>query len=224
MSYRNYDKKRIMEMSLLLNSARRAHSLVYQETGFFIASDTDFYKSSFYPFADNISRITHNHLEYYCYKTINGIVLKGKIHHNGNVSNIRVSGVGQSVDLYKETVNRMNFYLLGVKGQSNLIKDVREDFITSVMHDSPEFANMHSIRFKDFMTPNIKGDLPENEWEVQQYNEWTMKNMSVFFITDAWNHNIRIELGSKYIKCVSAGSDGVFNTNDDIVVKRSMVR
>jgi len=72
-----------------------------------------------------------------------------------------------------------------------------------------------------FDKPNIEGDLPITQEELEEYLKWIRKGYERFWRNDEFDDDfgnpIRFELIEEGLKATSAGIDGEFDTGDDLV-------
>lgn len=62
----------------------------------------------------------------------------------------------------------------------------------------------------------LQNDIPRSQLEIVQYIHWLMSCEGTPILQDIWHHRLKIEFVGVTFKCISAGPDGIFNTNDDI--------
>jgi hypothetical protein len=75
------------------------------------------------------------------------------------------------------------------------------------------------------VTPKLPFEYPSTQGELDMYKKWLVAMVgSEYRLQDGWGHSIRINLGhkSKQVLLIvsSGGSDGKWNTADDMVIKR----
>ena len=90
-------------------------------------------------------------------------------------------------------------------------------------YTQPVYAAYHMIDwdYDYFDKPNIEGDLPTTQEELEEYLSWIRKGYERFWknkeLNDGFGNPIRFELTEEGLKATSAGVDGELDTEDDLV-------
>ena len=89
-------------------------------------------------------------------------------------------------------------------------------YISPVSRFQSIFTNTEKLSWFAKTRPDIKGELPINEEELEKFLYWKMSiSYENFVMIDYFGNPIKIELTPEGLKANSAGKDGIWDTEDD---------
>ena len=97
-------------------------------------------------------------------------------------------------------------------------------YIDAIIAEYEQYGEKLSATQKQAMEqkPKFETQLPTNEEELAEYLAWmlNLRNPAWKKFYDAYNTEIKFELTEEGLQATSAGSDKIFDTEDDIVFVR----
>lgn len=185
---------------------------LYQFSGYDCGDAIDnFSKSGYYPFRSAPTTMYHERLKITTIRRGNGIrrniVFLGK-------DKLRTSLLfAYDETIVQQTHRRMASYLVGVTSRKVMVQKIRNELINKL----PNGGNLVE---NDIPLITLKGDLPINDTELTQYIDWLKHVEGDTQLLDGWGHPYEFSISNNMVGCRSAGKDGKFRTNDDIVETR----
>lgn len=113
---------------------------------------------------------------------------------------------------------RTQVYLAGTGSQIDWLREKQVDF--EFFYDrSPLSKKPCAYPRRSFTLEPFAKNYPQNAIEVKLYVQWLQKIEGLEQLVDGWGNELHFSLNQKRLVCRSAGTDGLFNTKDDITME-----
>lgn len=200
-------------------AACSASRMIYELNGREIHSLEELERSAYYPFRESYTPCCHGEtLKLIVIETATTLTWRGIRIHQGEPQRV-ISAPADKVPPDIQTRRILTSYMKGVRDRIADIQKIRGTFVST--HQSALRAGECPLTFTQRLPPQspLTRDLPTNERELQLYLRWLRNTEGVKELVDAWGHPLLFFLQDAYLVGRSRGSDGIFGSKDDIVVK-----